>query len=334
MKAWSSLSSNLSDCPNQPTFFDDFIYWARNPSGLSLKPCSAESSTTTTKQSPLDTAVCALLHLVCAEWLTATDYTHTRLNQIDWELTLNNTLDANDIRAQLNRANTRMHHWRRAIPLYRKMLSDTLVTVFREAPYVPGLSGGPSGQRMPIGAPALATVLTTDAVRAYRADVLLRLAAMQNLQDRFDKLSEMAAAAAATEESRNSNTLNQRLSNLTWLATTFLPLSLIAGVLSVQEDLNALRGSIGYWAEISIPVTAGTMLVLFLVEHAPLWYKKMQKGKKSANSNNINKQGPEGIVRRRSSLFSSTPSLRPGYKDRTATDMSLRMHRLTKGLPS
>lgn len=316
MKTWSS-SSNMTEAPNQPTFFEDFIYWARNPDGLSLKR-NAESIHST---SPLDTAVCALLHLICAEWLTATDYTHTRLNQIDWELTF--PVDANSIRAHLNHANRRMQHWRRAIPLYRKMLSDTLVTIFREAPHVPGLGSS----RLPS---ALDAVLNTDAIDAYRSDVLLRLASMHDLQARFDKLSEVAAAAASTEESRNSNTLNQRLSNLTWLATTFLPLSLIAGLLSVQEDVTALGDSISYWARIAIPMTAGTMLVLILVELAPVWYKKLQRGK----STNIKKQGQEGMVRRSSSIFSSTYSLRPGTKGKRAeTDMSLRIHRLT-GLQS
>lgn len=311
MKAWPT-SSNLIQGPNRPTFFEDFIYWARNPDGFSLK----RSTEDTNLKSPLDTPVCALLHLICAEWLTATDYTHTRLNQIDWELTL--PVDPDNIRPQLNHANMRMQHWRRAIPLYRKMLSDTLVTVFRAAPFVPGLDSS----RLPS---SLEKLLNTDAINAYKSDVLLRLAAMHDLQARFDKLSEVAAAAASTEESRSSNLLNQRLSNLTWLATTFLPLSLIAGVLSVQEDITALGNSIGYWALIAIPLTAGTMLVLVLFELTPVWYKKMQKGK----SINI-QQSQDGMIRRRSSIFSSAYNLRPGANEnRAPTDMSLRMHRLT-----
>lgn len=299
--------------PNQATLLEDFIYWAQNPDGLTMKHIGVNSIST----SPLDTPVCAMLHLICAEWLTVTDYTHTRLNQIDWELTL--SMEAEDIRTKLMHANKRMHHWRRAIPLYRKMLSDTLVTVFREAPYVPGLSTA----RLPS---ALEKVLNTDAVNAYRSDVLLRLASMHDLQARFDKLSEVAAAAASTEESRSSNLVNQRLSNLTWIATTFLPLSLIAGLLSVQEDVKSLDHSISYWARIAIPLTAGTMLVLFLIELWPQWYKrKLKKGKGAA----ANKQGGEEMVRRRSSLFSSTNSVRPEPKDRAPTDMSLRMHRLT-----
>lgn len=312
LKTWSS-TSNLTQGPNRLSFFEDFIYWARNPNGLSLK----RSAASTTLASPLDTPVCALLHLICAEWLTATDYTHTRLNQIDWELTF--PLDPENIRPQLNHANERMHHWRRAIPLYRKMLSDTLVTVFREAPHVPGLGTS----RLPS---ALADILTTDAISAYKSDVLLRLAAMHDLQARFDKLSEVAAAFASTEESRSSNMLNQRLSNLTWLATTFLPLSLVAGLLSVQPDVTTLGDSISYWARIAIPMTAGTMLFLVLFETIPVWYKKMRKGK----STNINKQGQEGMIRRRSSILSSAYSLRPGSKEnRAPTDMSLKMHRLT-----
>lgn len=317
MKTWSSSSSNPTQGPNRLSFFEDFVYWARNPNGLSLKRNAQDAHVA----SPLDTPVCALLHLICAEWLTATDYTHTRLNQIDWELTF--PLDPDNIRAQLNHANERMHHWRRAIPLYRKMLSDTLVAVFREAPHVAGLGGA---ARLPS---ALGPVLATEAIMAYRSDVLLRLAAMHDLQARFDKLSEVAAAFASTEESRSSNMLNQRLSNLTWLATTFLPLSLVAGLLSVQPDVTTLGPSISYWARIALPLTAGTMLVLVLIELLPIWYKKkMKRGR--AGSTNINKQGQEGMVRRRSSLFSSAYSLRPGSKEnRAPTDMSLKMHRLT-----
>lgn len=202
------------------------------------------------------------------------------------------------------------------------MLSDTLVTVFREAPYVPGLGSS----RMPS---ALEGVLKSDAIDAYKSDVLLRLASMHDLQARFDKLSEVAAATASMEESRNSNKLNKKLANLTWLATTFLPLSLIAGLLSVQEDVSALEYSISYWARIAIPTTAGTMLVLFLIEWGPIWYKKLQKGK-----NKDQKDGRQDLARRSSGWSGAYISMPSPKENRAGTDMSLRMHRLTTGLGS
>lgn len=316
MRNPDAYPESARDGPNKPTFFDDFIYWARNPDGLHFKR-SIDDTQDPPSMSPLDIPMSALLHIISAEWLTIMDYTQTRLNQIDLELTF--PIEAENIRNQLNQANMKMHHWRRAIPLYRKMVGESLIKVFRDMSHIPGIGS----QQLPS---ILKKFLDTDAINAYKTDFLITLASMQELQARFDRLSEVAAAAATTEESRSNNLLNERLSNLTWLATTFLPLSLVAGLLSVQEDVTALGNSISYWARIAIPLTAATMLVLVLVEVVPKRYKKFQEKKETAS-----KKGQGGFVRRTSSMFSTPNSPKSGsYDKRITTDMSLRVHQLTR----
>lgn len=263
--------------PNQETFFEDFIHWACKPKSFEFMPTSDASRAEVGPRPNLDVPLSALLHLICTEWLLVSDYIETRLSQIDWELA--KPRDWGDS-ARVDEVAGRLNFWRRAVPMYRKMLSEALVQVFRETAHLPGLPG-PGHMRL---RGVLQPLLGTPAVASYRPDFYLVLAAMHEHQARADKLLEITVATVSVEESRNGYRMNKKLSNLTWLATAFLPLSFVATLLSVQEDITALANSLSYWARIAIPLTVFTMLFLAIWD-MPVIMRLRQKLEQRSRSN-------------------------------------------------
>ncbi|KUI62287.1 hypothetical protein VP1G_09415 [Cytospora mali] len=280
--------------PPQKTFFEDFIYWACNPKSFEFMP-NLTHPCVAAPWPGLDGPMSALLHLICTEWLMISDYIEMRLTQIDWELA--KPRDWGDS-ARVDEVASRLTFWRRSVPMYRKMLSETLVHVFRATSHLPGL---PSLGHMHLPS-VLQPFTDTQGVNSYRPDFLLALAAMHEHQTRVDKLIEITVATVSIEESRNGYRLNKKLSNLTWLATAFLPLSFVATLLSVQEDITALASSMRYWAEIALPLTAFTMLLLAIWD-MPVTTRLRQKLERHSRKNSwIGRDTPSALIRSSSSF--------------------------------
>lgn len=124
--SWEDLRNDQSEWETSTyekpqSVFEDFIYWAQHPQVFSSSEDTANALPT--EHSPILT----LLHLVGAEWLTMCDYIKTRLSQVDLE-----TVDPIHfaIDQLVDVALGKLHMWRRSIPLYRKMISETLQHVF------------------------------------------------------------------------------------------------------------------------------------------------------------------------------------------------------------
>lgn len=244
--------------PPGGSFFKDFVYWACRPDAFKFAGSGNSSS-----------VIClptqALLHLVGSEWLTMVDYIKTRLNQVDWEIAFPwDFLSKDD---QIDRALTKLHQWRRVVPVYREMLADTLLRVFRDTahltktpPKVQLTQGtednrSPSaheteGMRMPS---ALDYLMNNPCINAYKQDFSLVLSYMEEYQDRIDRLTNVVTAVINMQDSRRGFKDNRNLQWLTWLATFFIPLSFVATMLSMSTDPYELGESAKLWAEVSVP---------------------------------------------------------------------------------
>lgn len=223
--------------------FEDFIYWACRPDVFDFSGTGNNSS-----------AICvptqALLHLVCNEWLTMVDYIKTRLNQVDWEIAFPwDFLSKDD---QIDRALTKLHQWRRVVPVYREMLADTFLRVFRETAHPTKMhptSHDPSNMTYS----ALDSLMNTDCINAYKQDFSLVLSYMEEYQNRIDRLTNVVTAVINMQDSRRGFKDNRNLQWLTWLATFFIPLSFVATMLSMSTDPYQLGESAKLWAEVSVP---------------------------------------------------------------------------------
>lgn len=231
--------------------------------------------------------------MVCTEWLTLVEYIKTRLSQVDWEIAFPQDFLAKD--EQIERALFKLHYWRRVVPVYRAMLADTFLRVFREAKHPdrlhPGrgkIAHGALSERIPgdrssimtatgggLGGPgvgggsrgpasALDDLMDRDCINAYQQDFTLILNYMEEFQSRIDRLTEVVTAVISIQDSRRGYKDNKNLQWLTWLATFFIPLSFVATMLSMTTGpLDQLHDAAVMWAEVSIP--SGLLIMSFVL---------------------------------------------------------------------
>lgn len=133
------MSEKVSDFKGpsfgKSSFFDDFVHWATTPEAFQFWNCTGpehneHDSDLSSSPSPICLPTQALLHMVCNEWLTLLEYIKTRLMQIDWAIAFPSNFLTKD--EQIEEALHKLHHWRRVVPIYRTMLTDTFLRVFRE----------------------------------------------------------------------------------------------------------------------------------------------------------------------------------------------------------
>ncbi|KAK7747630.1 hypothetical protein SLS62_009041 [Diatrype stigma] len=246
-----------------------------------------------------------LLHLICSEWLTMMDYIKTRLSQVDLELVALEYAAGTHSEVTL----PKLHMWRRFVPLYREMVQETLRHVFRFPCYgqspsaaahrceACGAATSSLGASIPCPvapANADAAASATDkanghhhdhhdrhphhagpggSIGAYQEDFKLILAQLEEYQARIDRLTTVVTAVMSIEDSRRSLDDNHNIRRLTWLATFFIPFSLIASTFSMSEDVSQIGGyTIGLYFATSVPLA----LVVALVAIAMSWPKKKE----------------------------------------------------------
>ncbi|KAJ0109737.1 hypothetical protein J7T55_004286 [Diaporthe amygdali] len=257
------------EMPPSDNFFEDFLYWARKPDVFNFQETGNSSS-------PICVPTQALLHLVCNEWLTMVDYIKTRLNQVDWGIAFPD--DFLEKEEQIDEHLTKLHHWRRVVPLYREMIADTFLRVFRETAHPNKMHPGRNIHE-PAHKPAsaLATLMNTECINAYQQDFALVLGYMEEFQARIDRLTDVVTAVINMGDSRRGYKDNKNLQWLTWLATFFIPLSFVATLLSMTTDSIENLGPITrLWAIVAIPAGLVIMIVVGVFSVAK-WRRAIRK---------------------------------------------------------
>lgn len=281
----SEPSSWLVDPPPEPNkFYDDFLWWAQHPEVFSTSPTSTRN---------IHVPMQALLHLICSEWRTMTDYIKTRLCQIDLGLCKPQWFAANpQIELEV------LNMWRRFIPLYREMISEALEQVFRfpchtetfdaaipeeeaSTPQPPG-NGEPNNAVLSSKDSTRANIIPSDqqscsytppktprrlgSIAAYRNDFVIALSSMEEYQRRIDRLTEVVTAAIQIADSRRALNDARNLGRLTWLATVFIPFNLIASILSMQLHAQEISGdTVKLYFEVSLPLVLVTSCVAWVL---------------------------------------------------------------------
>jgi len=269
-------------------FFDDFIYWAEQPEAF-----SSTGSIPNTHHIPMQ----VLLHLVCTEWRTMSDYIKTRLCQIDLEILKPEKFAAS---RQVDKALDKLNMWRRFIPLYREMVSETLEQVFRfpcnterfatidatlngsTTPHCQGESAQSAvgsqdgtqslgGRLSPRSRPSSSHEnAKLGSIVAYRNDFLLILSYLEEYQKRIDRLTSVVTAAIQIEDSRRALGDARNIGRLTWLATFFIPFSLIATAFCMQPHVTDISDkTVKYYFATALPLAVVTILIAWVLSH--LW---------------------------------------------------------------
>ncbi len=274
--------------PEPQTLYKDFIWWAQKP-----KVFTSPGST-----SNIHVPIQALLHLICSEWRTMTDYIKTRLCQIDLEICKPQCFAANP-QTELDILNM----WRRFIPLYREMISEALEQVFRFPCHTetfdnaivlpnqlvreeantpqPAENGEPdvavsSRESTEAGTPSdlencpctlHKTPPRLDSIAAYRNDFVIALSCMEEYQRRIDRLTQVVTATIQIADSRRALNDARNLGRLTWLATGFIPFSLIASILSMPHARDISGDTIRLYSTVSAPLAVATFCVAWVLAY-------------------------------------------------------------------
>lgn len=285
---WETPSSATPEEKRNHWVFEDFIYWAEQPAVF------APHADTPKEHIPVQT----LLHLIGSEWLTMCDYIKTRLNQIDLE-----TVDPEHFAAEkhVDVSLGKLHMWRRFIPLYREMVTETLQHVFHfrchaETVLVQVAANGTTAQggsaepatgnikcqaAPPPAAAAAAAAApppsSASSIKAYEEDFKLVLTYLEEYQSRIDRLTSVVTAVMAVEDTRRANTDARNLGRLTWLATFFIPFSVVSGIFSMQSLQSMSLETIRVYFAVTLPVAVVTVACAWAL-HSPVvrrWCKRL-----------------------------------------------------------
>jgi Mg2+ and Co2+ transporter CorA len=235
----------------------------------------------TTKPGEIDPQVIAkpALYTICAEWLVMCDYAKARLSQIERELEMPRLFRSKG--DAIDTSLKRLHTWRRQIPIFREMVKETLehalpAAARLAAPRSPAFNAPTS----PISIATNKTMLTDfsvinfDDMTGYEdivPDFLRVSAAIDVLQQRVDRLTDIVTSEIGIEDSRRGLKENHNMARLTWLATVFIPFSFISSFYSMNEDISALSTTYGWFFLTAIPFTLIVMAIGWRVGRDSWW---------------------------------------------------------------
>ncbi|KAF2832315.1 hypothetical protein CC86DRAFT_340739 [Ophiobolus disseminans] len=218
-----------------------------------------------------------ILFTICAEWLIVCDYVRARLSQIERGLQMPRVFYAKGKGRPLKR----LHMWRRQIPIFREMITETLEQAIPSAARLtspnPASSVVPNSPLSTIDRRSIITdtrIINFDDVTGYEdiiPDFRRVLEAINDLQERVDRLTPIVTSEIGIQDSRRNLVEAHNSSRLTLLATIFVPLSLISSIYSMTEDISTMRTTVGWYFATAIPCTAIVM--------AALWFMKWKAEK-------------------------------------------------------
>jgi hypothetical protein len=271
MKELERIEGNMPPPgPPRKSFFDDLIYWLEKPEAFGPSPGARPTAS-------MHLPIQALLYLVCGEWLMIAEYIQTRLAQVEWEISFpEHFLNSGET---IDVALGKLHIWRRLVPLYHRMLTETLQRVFNFPCHTVGSSLGDSEVLQDSHLPGAGNVKSAGAVppsqcqcplhqetpsqtgpiNALREDFVRLRNSMDEFEKRIDRLTSVVTASISIGDSHRGLKDTTNVTRLTWLATCFIPLSLAASVFSMQEYIANIRFIIGWYFLTSL------LLVLFTI---------------------------------------------------------------------
>ena len=279
--------------PPRDSFFNDFVYWAKMADPACGKPHSLN------QEPNIHAPIQALLHLICNEWLMMAQYIKTRLYQINWEIADPKHFlhEGRHIDVSLNK----LHVWRRLVPLYREWLTETLRRLDHfpchpvEEAVVPGAAaacpvahGTPAANAAPAGGhhsfhlchcmphQPSCPFSKSGPISKYRADFSRAFSYMEEHQQAIVRLTSVVTAVIGITNSQQGLNENRNLARLTWLATFFIPLSFMASLFSMTEDLGKIRETFRIYGYSAVPLAILCIALAFTLGH-PKVQKVMAK---------------------------------------------------------
>ncbi|CAG5183779.1 uncharacterized protein ALTATR162_LOCUS10750 [Alternaria atra] len=206
------------------------------------------------------------IYTICAEWLIVCDYVRARLSQIEWELEMPRLFRSKG--DAIDTSLKRLHTWRRQIPVFREMVTETLEHALPAAARLTTPSSqysaapnSPLSVRSVISENLAINFENVEGFEDIVPDFKRVLAAVNELQERVDRLTSIVTSEISIEDSRRGLEENHNMARLTWLATIFIPLTFISGLYSMNESVSALKTTYGWYFLTAVPFTLIVMAI-------------------------------------------------------------------------
>ncbi|KAF1973828.1 hypothetical protein BU23DRAFT_553820 [Bimuria novae-zelandiae CBS 107.79] len=200
------------------------------------------------------------LYTICAEWLVVCDYVKGRLSQIERELELPTIFRAKG--DAIDSSLARLHTWRRAVPVFREMVTETLNFALPLASKLTH-SSSPTTPLQPSTFPGFEDIAP---------DFQRILELLTDLQERVDRLSDVVASEISIEDSRRgledsrrANTEAHNMARVTWLATIFIPATFVSGLYSMNGSVQELRQTYWIYFVTALPFTLVVMAIGWVI---------------------------------------------------------------------
>ncbi|KAF2854724.1 hypothetical protein T440DRAFT_464872 [Plenodomus tracheiphilus IPT5] len=206
------------------------------------------------------------LYTICAEWLVVCDYVKARLSQIEWELELPRLFRSKG--DAIDTSLKRLHTWRRQIPVFREMVTETVAHALPAAARLTTpTSQSSTAPNSPLSVRSMfaeGLVINYDNADGFEdiiPDFQRVLTIINELQERVDRLTGIVTSEISIEDSRRGLEENHNMARLTWLATVFIPMTFISGLYSMNESVAALKDTYGWYFLTAVPFTLIVMAV-------------------------------------------------------------------------
>lgn len=226
----SAAQSQPFVAPPRGTLFVDILYWIKQ---------LRDNDLTEIVNDPTAFAIPAL-KMMLSDWHYVVQYMTTQVAQTEWQIELP------EMRANAKHLDekiiSKLYPWRRNMSLYRAMVVSAIHRLYPEEPL---------GQRPSQGH---GTGSQCD-LQSLRTDFQMILDSIDSIQAHITQLEAVASAMQSLDENRQAQKQDKNLSRLTYLATVFIPLSFVSGLLSMVPDVTQLRQTFWIFFVIAIPLT-------------------------------------------------------------------------------
>ncbi|GME66479.1 hypothetical protein EV356DRAFT_496865 [Neofusicoccum parvum] len=245
-----SMYSSIPEEPPRTSAFEDVIFWTKKMTDQDIANISHHPALFAEQ----------LLCLVCSEWMILLRYVSTRIANVDWDLENPDFLkDPNCIESALRR----LHPWRRSVPRYLEMISETIEALSRYKE---------------------SSLEQSEVFSRLLPDFFSIQAQLKTLETQIDRLVAVASTTVSIEETRGAFRQNRDVVRLTYLAFIFFPLTFISSIFSMSSDLSSLKTTFYIYFPISIALTFITSILLVGPEGIKDSLKNVLKGFQNAFS--------------------------------------------------
>ncbi|CAG8959785.1 hypothetical protein HYFRA_00001692 [Hymenoscyphus fraxineus] len=209
-----------------------------------------------------------IISLVASEWMTVTNYLVTSFTKMESQL------ESPEYREKrVEELLDQLNPLRRPIPVYRKMVAETLNAIFDVENEDPERLGDTNNVQH---------------LSKLRMDFEHILKTIDQLQIRSQNIVSLVTTTIGVEETKRAIRMNQHMVSLTYVAVLFAPMAFISSLFSMNANIGDLKHTTWIYFVVAIPVTS---ICLFVT----LYFKRMKqnlkkKGGREVKGNQIESQ--------------------------------------------